>query len=114
VIPAPHTITPAEPAPGRFTRLRDRVFGPRPIASATAPLMDAKQAGPILGVPASWLLAQAREGKIPHHRLGHYVRFDLDELNHWLQANKHDPHSGHAHKTVLQTARAIACGEHQP
>jgi len=35
------------------------------------PLIDAKAAGQLLGVPPTWLLAQARAGRIPHHRLGH-------------------------------------------
>ena len=29
-------------------------------------------------------LAQARAGTIPHHRLGHYVRFRRSELEEWL------------------------------
>jgi excisionase family DNA binding protein len=49
----------------------------------SAPLLDAKQAGELLNVPPSWCLAQAREGKIPHIRLGKYVRFDRDELDRW-------------------------------
>lgn len=32
---------------------------------------------PGLGLPDTWLLAQARAGRIPHHRLGHYVRLDV-------------------------------------
>ena len=36
----------------------------------TARLLDAKQAGDLLGVPATWLLAQARGGKVPHVKLG--------------------------------------------
>ncbi len=32
----------------------------------------------------TWLLAQARAGRIPHHRLGHYVRFSADDLKQWL------------------------------
>jgi excisionase family DNA binding protein len=92
VIPRPPSWTPKpEPEAGPVGRLRRRMFGPRPVATATTPLLDAKQAAPILGVPASWLLAQARENKIPHHRLGHYVRFDLDELNQWLQETKQNP-----------------------
>jgi excisionase family DNA binding protein len=38
----------------------------------------------MLGVPHTWVLAQAREGKIPHHRLGHYVRFRRSDLERWL------------------------------
>ncbi|HEX5308059.1 MAG TPA: helix-turn-helix domain-containing protein [Solirubrobacteraceae bacterium] len=51
-------------------------------------LIDAKAAGVILGVPYTWLLAQARARKIPHHRLGHYVRFDPQELGEWLRENR--------------------------
>jgi excisionase family DNA binding protein len=48
------------------------------------PLIDARAAGRLLGVPHTWLLAQARAGRIPHHRLGHYVRFSADDLKQWL------------------------------
>jgi excisionase family DNA binding protein len=51
---------------------------------AFSELIDAKAASNLLGVPHTWLLAQARERKIPHHRLGHYVRFDPDDLKAWL------------------------------
>ena len=59
-----------------------------------APLIDAKAAGELLGVPHTWLLAQARAGRIPHHRLGHYVRFNAHDLDRWLQATKRGPSSG--------------------
>lgn len=49
-----------------------------------SPLIDAKAAGQLLGVPHTWLLAQARAGRIPHHRLGHYVRFSSEDLKQWL------------------------------
>ena len=49
------------------------------------PLIDAKAASGLLGVPYTWLLAQAREGRIPHHRLGHYVRFNPEDLRDWLR-----------------------------
>ncbi len=48
-------------------------------------LIDAKAASQILGVPYTWVLAQAREGRIPHHRLGHYVRFNPKDLERWLE-----------------------------
>jgi excisionase family DNA binding protein len=53
--------------------------------------MDAKAASRLLGVPPSWLLAQARAGKVPHHRLGHYVRFSEDDLARWLELTKIQP-----------------------
>jgi len=50
------------------------------------PLLDAEQAGRLLNVPASWMLAQARGGRVPHVRLGHYVRFNRDELLAWTSS----------------------------
>jgi excisionase family DNA binding protein len=50
----------------------------------TPPLLDAEQAGQLLNVPASWMLAQARMGRVPHVRLGHYVRFNRDDLLAWI------------------------------
>jgi hypothetical protein len=38
-----------------------------------------------------WLLAQARAGRIPHHRLGHYVRFNPDDLERWLRETRVGP-----------------------
>lgn len=58
------------------------------------PLIDAKAASQLLGVPYTWLLAQARAGKIPHHRLGHYVRFDPDDLQAWLRETRSEPCAG--------------------
>ncbi len=58
---------------------------------AFAPLLDARGAGELLAVPPSWLLAQARAGRLPHHRLGHYVRFSASELFEWLEANRLGP-----------------------
>lgn len=55
------------------------------------PLIDAKQAGELLGVPASWVLAQARADRIPHVRLGRYVRFEADELEQWRQTRRRGP-----------------------
>ncbi|HLI33273.1 MAG TPA: helix-turn-helix domain-containing protein [Solirubrobacteraceae bacterium] len=56
-----------------------------------ASLIDARAASRILGVPHTWLLAQARAGKIPHHRLGHYVRFSPEDLRRWLEETRIEP-----------------------
>jgi excisionase family DNA binding protein len=58
------------------------------------PLIDAKAAGELLGVPHTWLLAQARAGRIPHHRLGHYVRFNAHDLGRWLADTRSGPSVG--------------------
>jgi excisionase family DNA binding protein len=45
----------------------------------------------LLGVPHTWLLAHARAGRIPHHRLGHYVRFNPEDLHAWLAESQITP-----------------------
>jgi excisionase family DNA binding protein len=47
------------------------------------PLLNAEQAGALLNVPPGWVLAQARAGRIPHVRLGRYVRFEEAALEAW-------------------------------
>jgi excisionase family DNA binding protein len=63
------------------------------LASAREPdrLVDAAAAGELLGVPASWVLAQARAGRIPHVRLGRYVRFEPEELRAWWRGRRRGP-----------------------
>ena len=50
-----------------------------------------KPAGELLHVPASWVLAEARAERIPHVRLGRYVRFDADELGAWWKSRARGP-----------------------
>jgi excisionase family DNA binding protein len=57
----------------------------------TERLLTAEQAGELLNVPPSWVLAQARADRIPHVRLGRYVRFDAGELEAWWQARTRGP-----------------------
>ncbi len=64
--------------------------GPEPHISV-APLLDATGAAALLNVPASWVLAQARADRIPHVRLGRYVRFDAAELQIWWQTRRRGP-----------------------
>jgi hypothetical protein len=54
-------------------------------------LIDAHAAGKLLGVPHTWLLAEARRDRVPHVRLGRYVRFDPVELEHWWRARMRGP-----------------------
>lgn len=55
----------------------------------TGPLLDAAAAAELLSVPKTWLLAEARAGRVPHIRLGRYVRFDRDELIEWVRSSRH-------------------------
>ena len=56
-----------------------------------APLLDAKGAAALLNVPATWVLAEARADRIPHVRLGRYVRFDAGELQAWWLSRRRGP-----------------------
>jgi len=76
--------------------VEDRVAG-APTARAAvlhtgaAPLLDAKGAAALLNVPATWVLAEARANRIPHVRLGRYVRFDAAELQVWWLSRRRGP-----------------------
>ena len=54
-------------------------------------LLDAQAAGALLNVPASWVLAEARADRIPHVRLGRYVRFEAEELEAWWRERAQGP-----------------------
>jgi hypothetical protein len=54
-------------------------------------LVDAHAAGELLGVPASWVLAQAPHDRLPHVRLNRYVRFDVDQLEEWWRGRMRGP-----------------------
>jgi excisionase family DNA binding protein len=54
-------------------------------------LINATAAGRYLGVPGSWVLAQARRDRIPHVRLGRYVLFDPLELEAWWRGRMRGP-----------------------
>jgi excisionase family DNA binding protein len=60
----------------------------------TGALLDSKGAAELLNVPASWILAEARADRIPHIRLGRYVRFDADQLREWCQSRGRGPGPG--------------------
>jgi excisionase family DNA binding protein len=69
-----------------------------PRASLAAPngerpnaLLDAAAAAELLAVPKSWVLAEARADRIPHVRLGKYVRFEAAELEAWWQSRRRGP-----------------------
>jgi hypothetical protein len=69
----------------------DRLEPNPPPGPFPSPLLDATAAGALLGVPESWMLAEARADRIPHVRLGRYVRFDANELAHWWRARARGP-----------------------
>lgn len=50
--------------------------------------IDAKTVAERWGVPESWVYDQARQGKLPSRRLGHYVRFLPAELERFLAEHR--------------------------
>lgn len=47
---------------------------------SSEPLLTASQLSEVTTVPKPWFLGQARLGRIPHIKLGKYVRFKLSEV----------------------------------
>jgi excisionase family DNA binding protein len=54
----------------------------------TGRLLDAAEVADRLGVPVSWVRESARSGAIPCVRLGRYVRFDMADVEEWLERCK--------------------------
>ena len=66
--------------------LADRLRpGPEPA------LVDATAAGRLLAVPPSWLLQEARADRVPHVKLGRYVRFNPGEIRAWADDRTRGP-----------------------
>ena len=51
-------------------------------------LLDAKEVAERLGVPETWVRESARSGAMPSVRLGRYVRFDLVDVEAWIDECK--------------------------
>jgi len=91
-----------ESVPELLTQLASRVAALKTLEGALLSLMlseriangDRKSLGSALlrapdlaklfGVPESWVREQARLGNLPSFKLGHYVRFRIEEVEHFL------------------------------
>jgi excisionase family DNA binding protein len=51
----------------------------------TGRLLNADQLAERLGVPRSWVYAEARSGRLPHVPLGRYKRFRAESVDEWLK-----------------------------
>ena len=65
--------------------------------TGTPYLLNAQEAADLLGVPATWLLAEARRARVPHVRLGRYVRFNRETLLDWVANLERGPVSSRKH-----------------
>jgi len=52
--------------------------------NAASQLLTAPQLAELFGVPESWVREQARLGILPSFKLGHYVRFRIEEVERFL------------------------------
>lgn len=70
------------------------------VASETEKLMDAKGASEATGIPDSWFLEAARQGRIPHIKAGKYVRFRMTDLIESLEVR-------HGHRASMAFDKKI-------
>jgi excisionase family DNA binding protein len=54
-------------------------------------LINIKNASRLYNIKESCLYKWAREGRIPHYRVGHLVRFNVEEVDEWLRRHKKAP-----------------------
>ena len=70
-------------------------------------LLDASEVAERLAVPVSWVRQESREGRIPHVRLGRYVRFSEDEVLAWVDSLKSG--GGSAYRKHVPTRGGRPC-----
>jgi len=51
----------------------------------TGRLLTAEDVAEQLGMGADWVSAQVRADRIPHVRLGRYVRFRAESIDEWIR-----------------------------
>ncbi len=47
-------------------------------------LLTAEDVAAMLGMGTDWIYAQVRANRIPHVKLGRYVRFRAESIEQWL------------------------------
>jgi excisionase family DNA binding protein len=60
-------------------------------ASAPSPpkLLEVEDVADMLGMTTDWIYREVRAGRLPHIRLGRYVRFRRESVDAWLDAREH-------------------------
>lgn len=51
-------------------------------------LLEAHEVAELLSVPVSWVRAGTRAGRIPHHTLGRYKRYQREAVLDWLETQR--------------------------
>jgi excisionase family DNA binding protein len=52
-----------------------------------------KEVCDILQVKEHYIYALTSQGKIPFLKLGRFLRFERDKIEHWMKDNAHEPES---------------------
>jgi hypothetical protein len=73
-----------------------------PGSAAQDELVDADNLERRTGVPASWWMARAREGRIPFRKIGRRVRFDAHEVLNSSAFLRRAPSAGSYHTKPLE------------
>ena len=55
------------------------------MRSTRATLLDAEAVAEMIGMSTDWIYAEARADRIPHVRLGRYVRFRAEAIEDWIR-----------------------------
>jgi excisionase family DNA binding protein len=59
-------------------------------------LLEADDVARYIGMTTDWIYREVRAGRMPHIRLGGYVRFRRESIDAWLAARERGPAAGRA------------------
>ena len=57
-------------------------------------LLEAEDVARYIGMTTDWIYREVRAGRLPHIRLGRYVRFRRESIDAWLAARERGPATG--------------------
>lgn len=60
----------------------------------TEKLLTINQLAEATGLPASWWYSRTATGRVPHLKLGRYVRFKLADVQRWLESHRRGGEDG--------------------
>lgn len=55
------------------------------MSAVTDRLHDVAEVADLLGVKQSWVREACRDGRLPHVRIGRYLRFRLERIYEWIE-----------------------------
>jgi excisionase family DNA binding protein len=59
-------------------------------------LLEADDVARYIGMTTDWIYREVRAGRMPHIRLGRYVRFRRESIDAWLAARERGPATARA------------------